>query len=138
MHVGKVSSSLCLFYSVYFGTETETHRQNVFFRYFVGNVGCCMCMLCTKHNSMKNVCVQRQFEKGKCRKGFANHFVLLLQFHESRNAAEREKRGIRGQESRRDRDRETVSGISRSWWGCHTFQQHRIGGNCIKTLSNSS
>lgn len=26
----------------------------------------------------------------KCRKkGFANHFVLLLQFHESRNAAER-------------------------------------------------
>lgn len=34
------------------------------------------------------------------RKGFANHFVLLLQFHESRNAAEREKgdRGGSGQE----------------------------------------
>lgn len=32
----------------------------------------------------------------KRRKGFANHFVLLLQFHESRNAAERKKEGERG------------------------------------------
>lgn len=53
----------------------------------------------------------------KCRKGFANHFVLLLQFHESRNAAER-KRGFgreEGGQKDRERERETVSGISRSW-----------------------
>lgn len=64
-------------------------------------------MLAFRHNSKKR------------RKGFANHFVLLLQFHESRNAAERKKergrqRGER-EESRKDREREIVSGINRSW-----------------------
>lgn len=65
------------------------------------------------------------------KKGFANHFVLLLQFHESRNAAERKKQGVGGggeeskdgeRERKRgrecvklERERETVSGISRSW-----------------------
>lgn len=38
-------------------------------------------MLVFRHSPMKH------------RKGFANHFVLLLQFHESRNAAEREEGG---------------------------------------------
>lgn len=131
----KLSTSFCLFYSVHFGTEMETHRQKLFFRYFVGNVGCCMCMLYTLHNFMKNVCVQREFEKEKiAEKGL---LTTLSSCCNSMRAGMQEKER-NGEESRRDRDRETVSGISRSWWGCHTFQQHRIGWNCIKTLSNSS
>lgn len=45
---------------------------------------------------MNDACVQTQFQE--MQKGFANHFVLLLQFHESRNAAERkrESNGGRG------------------------------------------
>lgn len=74
-----------------------------------------------------------------CKKGFANHFVLLLQFHESRNAAERKKERKReikgeGEESKKDREREIVSGISGSLWYRHTLQQQRVGWHCIKTL----
>lgn len=51
----------------------------------------------------------------KHRKGFANHFVLLLQFHESRNASERERGGHRGGEGgereQRDREREIVEAL---------------------------
>ena len=36
--------------------------------------------------------VVRETIQGKHRKGFADHFVLLVQFHESRNAAEKEDR----------------------------------------------
>lgn len=44
----------------------------------------------------------------KGRKGFANHFVLLLQFHESRNAAERKKRGVRRGEGKRAEEGERL------------------------------
>lgn len=75
-------------------------------------------MLVFRHSSKKH------------RKEFANHFVLLLQFHESRNAAERETERNResrrerqrqrerervGGESRGDGEKEVVSGINRSW-----------------------
>lgn len=48
---------------------------------------------------------------------------------------ERRSGGVGGmEESRRDREREIVSGIRRSWSYCHTLQQQRIGWHRIKTL----
>lgn len=64
-------------------------------------VGCCMC-ICTYHSISWTMLVFRQSPK-KRRKGFANHFVLLLQFHESRNAGEREE-GEGEQEREGERD----------------------------------
>lgn len=40
----------------------------------------------------------------KVGKGFANHFVLLLQFHESRNAADRDRGS--GRQGQREREEE--------------------------------
>lgn len=72
-----------------------TDRTNQLFScLFCVIAGCCMCIY-TYHIISWTMLVFRYSSK-KRRKGFANHFVLLLQFHESRNAAERKKQGVRG------------------------------------------
>lgn len=61
-------------------------------------------VVCKAFHERGDACIQtpRYAEVGK---GFANHFVLLLQFHESRNAAEIEGKGMGDREEREEGER---------------------------------
>lgn len=89
-------------------------------------VGCCMCIY-TYHIISWTMLVFRHSSK-KRRKGFANHFVLLLQFHESRNAAERKKQGVKGG---REGERAEKIGRERLWVAL-------VGPGSTVTYSNST
>lgn len=104
-----------ILFHVYVSNDV-THRQNQSGPFlFVSHLSWLLYVYRAYHrmSCFMNMLVFRHSPK-KRRKEFANHFVLLLQFHESRNAAERNKEGDRLERrgsGNMGRDRERGGGL---------------------------